>query len=101
MRACKLVSFSPSIQFHDAFQLSDLMRLLYDEAIKQGVKFRLGTTAISIDPEQGEITMDSGDVLQADVIVGADGIAGLSRQILLQEEDIDEPADHQSMWMYR
>ncbi|KAJ7124295.1 FAD/NAD-P-binding domain-containing protein, partial [Mycena epipterygia] len=80
--------------------LSDLMRLLYDEAIKQGVEFRLGTTAVSIDPEQGTITMDSGDVLEVDVIVGADGIAGLTRQILLQEEDIDEPADHQSMWMY-
>ncbi|KAJ7112834.1 hypothetical protein C8R43DRAFT_133554 [Mycena crocata] len=80
--------------------LSDLIKLLYDEAIRQGAEFHLGTTALSIDPEKGTIVTDSAGVLQADVIVAADGIAGLGRQVLLQEEDIDEPADRQSMWMY-
>ncbi|KAJ7471053.1 hypothetical protein FB451DRAFT_326145 [Mycena latifolia] len=80
--------------------LSDLIQLLYDEATSQGVEFRLGTTAVSIDLEQVTITTHSGELLQADVIVGADGIRGLTRQILLREEDIDEPADRQTMWMY-
>ncbi|KAJ7149865.1 hypothetical protein C8R43DRAFT_1236415 [Mycena crocata] len=80
--------------------LSDLIKLLYDEAIRQGAEFHLGTTALSIDPKEGTIVTDSAGVLQADVIVGADGIGGLSRQILLQEEHIGKPADRQSMWMY-
>ncbi|KAJ7146797.1 hypothetical protein C8R44DRAFT_691229 [Mycena epipterygia] len=80
--------------------LSDLITLLYEEALSYGVEFRLGTTAVSIDVEQVAITVDSGDVLQADVIIGADGISGITRQILLEEEDVDEPADHQLMWMY-
>ncbi|KAJ7116698.1 hypothetical protein C8R44DRAFT_709019 [Mycena epipterygia] len=79
--------------------LSDLMALLYEEALSRGVEFQLGTTAVSIDVEQGAVTVDSGDVLQADVIIGADGISGITRQILLQEENIDEPADRQTMWI--
>ncbi|KAJ7505665.1 hypothetical protein B0H11DRAFT_355443 [Mycena galericulata] len=80
--------------------LSDLIGLLYDEATRKGAEIRLGTTAVSIDPATATITTDSGGILQADVIVGADGIAGLSRGILLQEEHADELADRPSMWMY-
>ncbi|KAJ7503289.1 hypothetical protein B0H11DRAFT_578784 [Mycena galericulata] len=79
--------------------LSDLIGLLYDEATRRGADIRLGTTALSIDPATATIITDSGGILQADVIVGADGIAGLSRGILLQEEDADELADRPSMWI--
>ncbi|KAJ7765864.1 hypothetical protein DFH07DRAFT_810066 [Mycena maculata] len=85
--------------------LSDLLGLLYDEAIRCGADIRVGTTALSIDPAEGTIALDFGGVLHADVIVGADGVAGLSRSILLQEElaeegDIEKSADRQLMWMY-
>jgi salicylate hydroxylase len=56
---------------------------LYDEAIRQGAEICLGTAAIAIDVEQGTITTKTGDILEVDVIVGADGIAGLTRTILL------------------
>ncbi|KAJ7467355.1 hypothetical protein B0H11DRAFT_2306439 [Mycena galericulata] len=73
--------------------LSDLIGLLYDEAIRKGADIRLGISAVSIDPATATITTNSSGILQADVIVGADGIAGLSRRILLQEEKADELAD--------
>ncbi|KAJ6615878.1 hypothetical protein B0H10DRAFT_2039382 [Mycena sp. CBHHK59/15] len=80
--------------------LSDLVKLLYNFAIDLGVNVRLGVRAVSIDTEQGTIATESGEILKADVIVGADGLTGLSRRALLREEDVDEPADEQAMWMY-
>lgn len=101
MRACTFISPIAPIKIHGNFQLSDLITLLYEEALSYGVEFRLGTTVVSIDVEEAAINVDSGDVLQVDVIIGADGISGITRQILLEEEDVDEPSDHQLMWMYR
>jgi salicylate hydroxylase len=63
-----------------------MMQLPYEEAIIQGVKFRLETTVDSIDPKHGTIKTGSGETVQADVIIGADGIAGLTRRILLRED---------------
>lgn len=76
--------------------------MLYDEAIRGGADIHLGTTALSIDTAKGTIATDSHGVLEADVIVGADGIEGLSRRILLQEEeDTESLEDRPTMWMYR
>ncbi|KAJ7651321.1 hypothetical protein FB45DRAFT_1079069 [Roridomyces roridus] len=80
--------------------LSDLMHLLYDEAILCGADIRLGTAALSIDAVNGTITTDSAGVLEADVIIAADGITGLGRRVLLEEEGVREPADRQTMWHY-
>ncbi|KAF8155333.1 hypothetical protein K438DRAFT_1987048 [Mycena galopus ATCC 62051] len=87
--------------------LSDLIALLYDEAISQGAEIYLGTAALAIDAEHGRITTDVDGILEADVIIGADGISGLVRRVLLGEqrgqggnETVAEPADHPSMWMY-
>ncbi|KAF8155324.1 hypothetical protein K438DRAFT_1687424 [Mycena galopus ATCC 62051] len=85
--------------------LADLISLLYDEAISLGAKIYLGTTALAIDAEHGRITTDVCGILESDVIIGADGISGLSRRILLgeqreQDEALCEPADRPSMWMY-
>lgn len=80
--------------------------MLYDEAIRLDSEILLGTTTTSIDPEQGKITTDVSGTLQADVIIGADGIAGLARRILLDEQEhktlaVSGPGDRPSMWMYR
>lgn len=94
------IPFGPLI-FHADVQLSDLIGLLYDEAIRQGAEICLGTAAIAMDVEQGMITTKAGDILEADVIVGTDGIAGLTRTISLREQEIAKSADRPSMWMYR
>jgi salicylate hydroxylase len=88
-------------QINYFLQLSDLVKLLYDVAISRGANIRLGTRAISIDPQNGTIETAAGETVHADVIVGADGISGLARRALLQEEGVRKPADKHSMWMYR
>ncbi|KAK7059402.1 hypothetical protein R3P38DRAFT_3522434 [Favolaschia claudopus] len=58
--------------------LADLRKMMYDVAVGQGATVRLGTTAVSVDPKRREITLDSGETLTADVVIGADGAFGLS-----------------------
>jgi salicylate hydroxylase len=74
--------------------------MMYTIAVKQGAKIHLNTTAVAIDPERREVTLASGKTLTADVIVGADGVSGLLRPILLAEQDIQE-AEEPSLCMYR
>ncbi|KAF8155331.1 hypothetical protein K438DRAFT_1862619 [Mycena galopus ATCC 62051] len=90
--------------------LSDLIALFYDEAVRQGAEISLGTTALTIDAAHGRVTTDVGGILECDVIIGADGISGLVRGVLLAEqrgaqggngnEPVVAPADRPSMWMY-
>ncbi|KAF5379818.1 hypothetical protein D9615_005791 [Tricholomella constricta] len=62
---------------------SALRRLLYDVAISCGAEVRLNTKVAAIDPEERTVTLEgSGEQLRADVVVGADGLGGLTRRIL-------------------
>jgi salicylate hydroxylase len=74
--------------------------MMYDIAIGQGATIRLNTTAVALDPEQRTVTLDSGKILTADVIIGADGVFGLMRPLLLAEQNIQE-AKEPVMCMYR
>ena len=74
--------------------------MMYDFAIGLGATIRLDSTAVAVDPEQRLVTLDSGETLTADVIVGADGISGLARPLLLAEQNIQE-ASEPSLCMYR
>ncbi|KAJ7149867.1 hypothetical protein C8R43DRAFT_1006875 [Mycena crocata] len=79
--------------------LSDLRKMMYDVAVGLGATFRLNTTAVGVDPGQRVVTLDSGENMTADVIVGADGISGFARPLLLAEQDISE-ASEPSLCMY-
>ncbi|KAK7034161.1 6-hydroxynicotinate 3-monooxygenase [Favolaschia claudopus] len=70
--------------------LADLRKMMYDVAVGQGATVRLGATAVSFDPERRAVAFDSGGTLTADVIIGADGVFGLIRPILLAEQNIEE-----------
>jgi salicylate hydroxylase len=50
----------------------------------------------SIDPDNRNVTLSSGKILSADVVIGADGLSGISRQLLEEEE-----APPQRFNMYR
>jgi salicylate hydroxylase len=52
---------------------ADYQRLLYDAAIDAGVEVKLATHISAVDVESVNITLDSGEQLKADLIVGADG----------------------------
>ncbi|KAJ7034044.1 hypothetical protein C8F04DRAFT_1102899 [Mycena alexandri] len=79
--------------------LGDLRKMMFNIALCQGAKIRLNTTVVAVDPENRVVTLDSGETLTADVIIGADGVSGLVRPILLAEQDIEE-AREPSLCMY-
>lgn len=55
------------------------------------MEVRFGAEVMHVDPEEARITLASGDVLTGDVIIGADGEFGISRKVILQEEEgVDE-----------
>ncbi|KAG6876408.1 hypothetical protein C0992_013069 [Termitomyces sp. T32_za158] len=70
---------------------ADLRQLLYDTAVSLGADIRLNTPVASIDPDNQSVTLQSGQILTADVIVGADGVHGLARGLITDEP----PAPHQ------
>lgn len=60
---------------------SALLQLLYDVAVSRGTEIRFNTIATSVDPVNGRVTLHSGEVLQGDVVVGADGPSGITRRV--------------------
>jgi len=63
-------------------QHHDLYQVLYDSAVSHGAKIRFNTEVREIDAEQGQVALVSGEVLSADVILGADGERGMCRRIV-------------------
>ncbi|KAJ6505352.1 hypothetical protein C8R45DRAFT_1209128 [Mycena sanguinolenta] len=73
------------------FRHHDLMRILYDEAMKDSssrVSVRFGAEVAKIDCEACSVTLRSGEIHTADAIIGADGARGIVRQTLMQEEGV-------------
>jgi salicylate hydroxylase len=64
-----------------------MIRFLRTLARSVGADIRFGAHVTSIDPDYHRVTMASGEVVSADVIVGADGAEGLTRSHLLPEPD--------------
>lgn len=71
---------SPYYHIHRA----DFHRLLLDLA-EPVTKLRLNSTVVAIDPSSPKpsITLSTGEVLSADLIVGADGVKSMCREIVL------------------
>ncbi|KAF9459027.1 hypothetical protein BDZ94DRAFT_1062733 [Collybia nuda] len=63
-------------------QHSAFWKLLFDTARAHGADIRLNTHVSSVDLRRQSVTLESGQVLQADIIIGADGPTGLTREIL-------------------
>ncbi|KAJ7859502.1 hypothetical protein B0H14DRAFT_2506642 [Mycena olivaceomarginata] len=57
---------------------ADLMDMLLDLA-RPYMTLRLNSRVIAVDPQEGKVTLENGDVILADLIVGADGIKSLVR----------------------
>lgn len=67
---------------------ADLRQLLYDTALSCGATIHLNTTVAAVEPEACRVRLSTGEVLEADVIVGADGPSGLSRLLFDQGESV-------------
>ncbi|KAK7037830.1 hypothetical protein VNI00_010791 [Paramarasmius palmivorus] len=69
----------------------DLWRFLLAKATALGATVRMNSTVISIDANLKKVVLSSGDQIYGDVIIGADGLLGVSRATLLSsQEDFEE-----------
>ncbi|KAH9933243.1 FAD/NAD(P)-binding domain-containing protein [Epithele typhae] len=59
---------------------ADLYDVLFDAAVARGARVRHGCAVAGISAEGGAVTLAGGEVLRADVVVGADGEHGLARK---------------------
>ncbi|KAH7906813.1 hypothetical protein BJ138DRAFT_1161696 [Hygrophoropsis aurantiaca] len=58
----------------------DLRRLLFDTAISLGAEVRGGATIVSVDANDPHVKLSTGEILRADVIIGADGRSSIIQQ---------------------
>ena len=76
---------------------ADLHKLLYDLAAPH-MNLRLNSTVVSVDPEAPSVTLQTGEVVHGDLIVGADGVKSLIQQVVL---GYTNPADPTGDAVYR
>ena len=48
-------------------------RVLYEAAVREGVKVRFGARVESLDETRPSVNLSSGEIFEADLIIGADG----------------------------
>ncbi|CAE6429983.1 unnamed protein product [Rhizoctonia solani] len=78
---------SPYYHVHRA----DLHRMLYELAEQAGVTVRLGSTVASIDPLMPSLTLCNGEIIHCDLIVGADGVKSIIREVVVGGPDRPRP----------
>ncbi|OCH90236.1 FAD/NAD-P-binding domain-containing protein, partial [Obba rivulosa] len=68
---------------------ADVRKMLYDAAVELGTKIRTSAkiSSVSLDISKPSVTLESGDVIEADIIVGADGHSGPTRAAVLADKD--------------
>nr|GAT57011.1 predicted protein [Mycena chlorophos] len=64
----------------------DLHTMLLDLAKREGVEFRYNAPVQSVDCDAVSVTLESGERLDADLVVGADGPASLVRDAVVGEK---------------
>ncbi|KAJ7123414.1 hypothetical protein C8R44DRAFT_704073 [Mycena epipterygia] len=68
----------------------DLLKYLYGMAISLGAHVRFSAQAVAVDGGQRVLTLSSGETLYADVVIGTDLHDGVTRPLLLEEQDAGE-----------
>ncbi|GBE88413.1 hypothetical protein SCP_1302280 [Sparassis crispa] len=68
-----------------------LHRVLYDAAVAGGATVRHGAIVAQVDGTKSEVMLASGEVLTADVIIGADGPRGTCRKAVMGTRDHGVP----------
>ncbi len=72
-------------------QHQDLYDMLRELAVESGAKLRFSARVVDVDTSKGRVTLESGEVLKADIVVAADGFDSDLRQAVT--EDADVPPD--------
>lgn len=63
-------------------QHDELYEIMHDAVQATGAQIQYSANVVSIDPSKREVVLDSGERFAGDVIVGADGEHGLSRELV-------------------
>ncbi|KAJ5630445.1 salicylate hydroxylase [Penicillium longicatenatum] len=74
---------APYIVIHRA----SLHSILHRHAVQAGAKIRLDATISKYDFDNGSVELKDGEILKADLVVGADGINSFARSQLLGSSD--------------
>jgi salicylate hydroxylase len=73
----------------------DLRQVLLRAALSTGAVIRSKTRVVDIDadtePTRPLIKLQNGDTVQADVIIGADGLKGYTSQFVIEEREEEDP----------
>jgi len=61
---------------------ADVYDMVYEAALKSGVRVRFNSKVTEVDPEEPSVTLETGEVLRADYIIGADGHQSFLREVV-------------------
>lgn len=70
---------------------NSLQKVLADAALAAGASIRPKCRVVDIDAEGKTLTLESGEVFFADMIIGADGLAGVTSHLVVQERETQDP----------
>ncbi|KAJ7472747.1 FAD/NAD(P)-binding domain-containing protein [Mycena latifolia] len=73
----------PGVCCHRSDLYDELKRLAIGEGEGPPVKLHLGSKVLACNPEEGTITLNNGEVIHADLVLGADGINSVIRTEIL------------------
>lgn len=73
---------SPYYHVHRA----DFHRMLY-VAVEPYCNIRVGCRVVSVDPSKPSVTLASGEIVSADILIGADGVKSITRQYVVGGPD--------------
>jgi salicylate hydroxylase len=73
------------------FHRAELHRVLHHEAVRMGTHVHLNARVETIDFEAGRATLTTGEVFEADLIVGCDGLNSRTRECFLGRRDPPTP----------
>jgi 2-polyprenyl-6-methoxyphenol hydroxylase-like FAD-dependent oxidoreductase len=85
---------------HNGISRRILHEILYEEAVKQGVVFKMGVTVSEIENNENEVTVEftDGSGGRYDIMIGADGVRSKIRSLVLG--DHKPRYTNQSVWRY-
>ncbi|KAF7374376.1 FAD/NAD(P)-binding domain-containing protein [Mycena sanguinolenta] len=72
-----------SLSCHRSDVHDELMRLAVGEGEGHPIELRLGSRVVDCSPEDGTVTLEGGQVIQADLVIGADGLHSTIRTTVL------------------
>ena len=74
--------FKPAAGYQMYMLRSDFRRAMLSKAVAQGVQVHFGIDMVGVDSSRPALLLKDGDEIQADLIIGADGIRSRVRQFL-------------------